>query len=373
VFDTDIRDGVKINGDSRTADEGALFSFRVWAAGTRFPLRLELNLPDTLSAEVLEDLYASFVLALTGLDDGSIRLGARKHRGYGRFHMENWRASEYDMTSPGDLVDWLMVGDKPPAGEGVSKIAEISWLPVIELDARQFVRMDATFALIDNLLIRADSDVAGMAHLMGRRVEGPQAVLSGTSVAGAIRARALKIAKRLLGNEDGIHLIDQMFGRHGSNNAEEEDMTASRVIVEEHQFTGGITDVVQNRVKIDRFTGGAYETGLFDQQPLFAGAQEETLVNINLELRIPHHLDAVQADFEIALLLLLLKDAWTGDLPFGGESSVGRGRLAGRRAEIQIKRDKHVTCYIEAVEGGLVIENRELLQSYEAALGQFAE
>jgi len=36
----------------------------------------------------------------------------------------------------------------------------------------------------------------------------------------------------------------------------------------------------------------------------------------------------------VGLLLLLLKDLWTGDLPLGGESSVGRGRLKGKTASL---------------------------------------
>ena len=34
------------------------------------------------------------------------------------------------------------------------------------------------------------------------------------------------------------------------------------------------------------------------------------------------------------MLLLLLKDLWTGDLPLGGESSIGRGRLRGLEAKL---------------------------------------
>jgi len=37
---------------------------------------------------------------------------------------------------------------------------------------------------------------------------------------------------------------------------------------------------------------------------------------------------------EIGLLLLVLKDVWTGDLSFGGEGGVGRGRLLGRQAQL---------------------------------------
>jgi hypothetical protein len=43
-------------------------------------------------------------------------------------------------------------------------------------------------------------------------------------------------------------------------------------------------------------------------------------------------------DAEIGLLLLLLKDLWTGDLPLGGEISVGRGRLQGIIARLNFKQ-----------------------------------
>jgi hypothetical protein len=43
-------------------------------------------------------------------------------------------------------------------------------------------------------------------------------------------------------------------------------------------------------------------------------------------------------DAEIGLLLLLLKDLWTGDLPLGGEISVGRGRLQGIIARMNFKQ-----------------------------------
>ena len=47
--------------------------------------------------------------------------------------------------------------------------------------------------------------------------------------------------------------------------------------------------------------------------------------------------DEAQFHAEIGLLLLVLKDLWTGDLPIGGESSVGRGRLRGKEATLSLK------------------------------------
>ncbi len=103
---------------------------------------------------------------------------------------------------------------------------------------------------------------------------------------------------------------------------------SSRVITEESVVEGG-RDLVQSRVKIDRFTGGAFPAALFSEQPVFGGAG--TTLKLNLTLRNPE-------PAEIGLLLLVLKDLWTGDLPLGGESSVGRGRLQGTRSHLDPAR-----------------------------------
>ena len=83
--------------------------------------------------------------------------------------------------------------------------------------------------------------------------------------------------------------------------------------------------LVQTRIRVDRFTGGAMDNYLFSEAPVFGGAGNN--VTLRLVLRNPR-------EYEIGLLLLLLKDLWTGDLPVGGESSVGRGRLRGLEATL---------------------------------------
>jgi len=55
--------------------------------------------------------------------------------------------------------------------------------------------------------------------------------------------------------------------------------------------------------------------------------QKNKHIELKLELRQPEK-------YEIGLLLLLLKDLWTGDLPVGGTSSIGRGRLQGVEATL---------------------------------------
>ena len=121
--------------------------------------------------------------------------------------------------------------------------------------------------------------------------------------------------------------------------------------------------LVQNRVSIDRFTGGARDTALFNEQPVFGG--EDTRLKVNVSLVNP-------ACHEIGLLLLLLKDLWTSDLPLGGESSVGRGRVKGIQADLRHRfNGQDLKWEIKAQGNKLVLpadEARATLEMYVAAL-----
>jgi hypothetical protein len=75
---------------------------------------------------------------------------------------------------------------------------------------------------------------------------------------------------------------------------------------------------------------------------------------------------------EIGLLLLLLKDLWTGDLPIGGESSIGRGRLQGIDAKIyyegntwQIQGKEKLEFIPKSIQEKLESYIQELLQKIE--------
>jgi CRISPR/Cas system CSM-associated protein Csm3 (group 7 of RAMP superfamily) len=319
----ELRDGVKINPKSRTAEEGKLYTFMVWSQGARFPLRFELIITEDDKDE--QGLRQALALALSGLQHGEITLGARKRRGYGRVKVDQWFVREFDLTTPKGLMSWVKEGGAKldaktkPTPDLFKALNTSATLP----DQRQRFTLQASFGLESSLLIRADSAVADMGHLYSNG----KPVLSGTSLAGAIRAHAGKIA-RTIGIPDAEGLLNCMFGIFGdeADSGDEDDKkarTASRVSIEEHFIEGGETERwVQSRVSIDRFTGGALDTALFDQQPHFGGR-----VQVNLELRNPQ-------EREIGLLLLVLKDLWTGDLPLGGESSVGRGRLHGQTAKL---------------------------------------
>jgi CRISPR/Cas system CSM-associated protein Csm3 (group 7 of RAMP superfamily) len=336
-FGVELRDGVTIDATTRTARDKKKYDIELIEAGTCFPLSFELLL-DGKSPRLVEAL----AIALRGLQEGEIGLGQRKRRGLGECRVANWRVRRYQVaTSTRELVAWL-TEDSSSERQGPD-ICALLPVQAIAPDARQEFRVEkAVFQLKSSLLIRSSSEEQGTipdaVHLRTRRGGHLVPVLSGTSLAGAMRGRALRIANTML-PQGGRVLVDGMFGCDIRNASDKP--TGSRMVTHESELQG-TQDWVQTRVKIDRFTGGAYPQALFSEQPTFGGPN--ATVELSMSLRQPQ-------DAEIGLLLLVLKDLWNGDLPLGGESSVGRGRLQGQSVTL-IHRLRNATKTWHLVENG---------------------
>lgn len=313
----EVRDGVAIESKTRTAKNDAKFDLELLSAGTLFPISFELWV-----SQDKPQLLESVAIALHGLESGAIGLGKRKRRGYGRCHVSGWQVWRYKMDDVEQLLGWLNHQNTQPTNYQPDIYCLLGIQPASVHQGSSF-QIQATFALQGSLFIRSygrgknDPDAT---YLRSWRDGVEKPVLPGTSLAGALRARALKIVKTI-GTTQVEETIDEIFGP--DLNKKDKKAKASKLTVREKVIEKGITDLVQNRVSIDRFTGGARDTALFNEQPVFA--QNETVVTVDLHLRNPEEAD-------IGLLLLLLKDLWTEDLPLGGESSVGRGRLRGKDA-----------------------------------------
>ena len=360
----ELRDGVAIDARTRTAAEDKKYDVSLLEAGTTFPLSLELLLTKDEAGK--RRLLEALAIALRGLQAGEIGLGLRKRRGLGRCRVEQWRVRRYDLRSAEGLMGWLDDDHSVEAtGADITQLLAVS---PPRRDARHEFVIEATFNLESSLLIRSGSGEANspdMVHLRSRRRNGLRPVLSGTSLAGAVRGRALRIANTMLGREAGADLVNRMFGQRIEGRGDEP--TGSRVVTQEVELSG-TQDWVQSRVKIDRFTGGAYPQALFTQQPAFGG--NGATVPVHVTLRNP-------TEAEMGLLLLVLKDLWSGDLPLGGESSVGRGRLQGQQATLTQRRSGQTKTWVLVQADGRIeitgTGTREELEGFVRAFNQLGE
>ncbi|MDN5850149.1 MAG: RAMP superfamily CRISPR-associated protein [Nitrococcus sp.] len=349
----ELRSGNKLNAKSRTAEDQGLYDMQLWSAGTTFGLRFELLVRDNPDPEQVQidpalcaysesELNQALATALTGLERGEITLGARKRRGLGRVRVINWRMRRHDLRNPADLLHWLEHGNKKlnAPDDAVHESTEIKQLLGVSslLRAkREYFKMRVTCSLDGSLLIAGSGgalEAPDRTHLHSRRAGSAdvQPILPGTSLGGALRGRAKRIANTLARHDacDSRHardLVEGLFGREHKDLAQ--TPLASRIALTEEPIQHTTKHLVQKRVRIDRFTGGAFPTALFNEQPVFGDSASE--VELNIHLREPQ-------DHEIGLLLLLLKDLWTGDLPVGGGQGVGRGRLQGKKAVVTLRQ-----------------------------------
>jgi len=332
----ELRNGVALDPKTRTAEAKRLFNFELLEAGTRFPLRVELLVPQNHRDALLKGL----ALALQGLENGEIALGARKRRGLGQCRVSEWRVLRYDLTTAAGLLAWLEQSGTAQTGPHIAELLGVQ----ADLDQRESFAIEATFGLDGSLFIRSGqgtADEPDMIHLHSRRGGKLKPILSGTSLAGALRARALRIAQTVGEKAKAEDLVNGLFGMRIRSS--QDKPTASRLITAETEI-GSPLNLVQTRVKIDRFTGGAYPGALFSEQPVWG--QKDTTVEVKITIQQP-------TEAQIGLVLLLLKDLWTGDLPLGGEISVGRGRFAGKRAILTYKRaqEEQPQCWTIVQDG----------------------
>ncbi len=352
---SEIRDGVSISATTGTSEEHKKFDFEALPPGTLFPLRLELLVESTAQESLLVGLLAA---SLQALETGELTIGMRRSRGLGRFSARNWRASRYDLSSSGGWLEWLLSDHEHPIPAGNAPQASLGsalrnacpngrWQSFE--DQRKRLICDLFLKQQGGVLVRSPGltpDAPDVAHL----TSGGQPVLPGTGLAGALRARALRIARIVRARHgDSEHWVEELFGpRTKEEERTEASLWSSRIRISESTLRNG-KPLRPSRVRIDRFTQGVVPAALFDEEPWFGS---ET--SIRVELRNPQ-------EGEPGLFLLLIKDLLSGDLAVGGTVSVGRGLFTGR-AKLRLPDGFETDIEAGAAESEDVLQrlNREI-------------
>ena len=360
---TSVRDGVRIAHASGVAADKAKFDVEVLERGTEFQLSLECVIRE---GDAEPEFKKLFLALLHGFQEGDIRLGALTRRGYGRGKVASWEIRDLHMGKPGDVMAWLR-DDFWNGSEGKCTLT-----PYQLTDQRRYFQIEADFKLRTSLLIRSsseDPEAPDMTHLHSN----DRPVVPGTSFAGAFRHRATVIASTIGWYEEAV---SEMFGpvHEQQNMGQQTELWASRVWIEE-QLIKNVKTQWQDRVAIDRFTGGSLDSALFNEKPVYPLSLEEaTEPNLRLRLTLEEPEEA-----EIGLLFLTLRDFWHGHAALGGETSGGRGTLCGIEARLQYKdsdasdakvwKFSHINDHMTLSEGdnGLLKSYAEKVQGYSGS------
>jgi CRISPR/Cas system CMR subunit Cmr4 (Cas7 group RAMP superfamily) len=368
------RDWVRIAPDSGTAEDKLKFDGEALAAGHVFRLRLEL----TITRETSPRAKPALGLLLRALESGEIRVGGGRSRGFGRTTLEkDWKAGTFDLRRPTKLRAWLLLDPRDPLPDSDSDRQRV-YTEAIEPsramdpeDRRDRLHLRAWFGLEDSLLVRSthptgtqapDADVGPTRSWRnGTATE----VIPGTSIAGALRARAAQIAL----SHGLVGIVEELFGPPPGSKA----LSQSRLEVEESVVPVGPLSAavrqVQAQTAIDAWTGGTLDGALRFEEALYSNDKwvpdtAHQAIQLDIIVRAPSKPGA-------GLLLFLLKDLWTGDIAVGAGQGMGRGRLAGLEASFRDwSRGKWNQSFtIRAAENGSLQGH---LQEFETKAEAFA-
>ncbi len=369
-----IRDGVGIDRVTGAAArrERLKFDYETLPAGTTFNLRLEIDHRLDNADQTLPLLAAT----LAEWEQGRGAIGGRVGRGLGAFTVSNVRWIERDLNQSSVLIDFLQHG--PPWNDD----GDSSWLAHQAQQARQRVQqpynddlpvarswvlaeftLSATGPFLTNDLAQAGRSGFDHAPVLAAYEQGVKPVLPGSSLRGALRSRAERIARTLAtlrawdagsdarsrrdrflticpacnpltakttdpvascnsqiktlpkrdresleqqGAEDKLCLACRLFGS---------PWNGSRLRVEDAPFVGdNVETKVLDFLAIDRFTGGGLDTAKFDAVVLWKPAFRVRLFLDNPE------------PWELGWLALVLRDLHEGLLTVGFGAAKGFGQ-----------------------------------------------
>lgn len=357
-----VRDGVRINSFTGTAEDRSKHNFEAVERGSGGQVELAITIREEQEKEKQRAAVEAAAREIAAFLAQGICLGALSAKGFGRAHCPQVAVNFYDFSRAAAVKAWMLKQDY--AMETIVHGEDKTYPP-------GYFVVDADFELNSSLLVRQEASethgdmpvrVEQMQH-RGKDEKPDYYIIPGTSLKGVLRSQAEKILARL--GQDTSHLCDLMGG--GAN---EKDKHKSRFIVEETYIEPqkGLHEHVQARNSIDRFTGGTMPGKLFGEKPLWQDEEGVPTVKIHFEIRPPRgnqeRNDAHYTEWEYGLALFLLKDLSLGKVALGGGKSIGRGTLKGNHIRIRYSGEDYEIDQSGRVTGENAAEKAEKLESW---------
>lgn len=350
-----IKDGVKINHTTALADGGAKYDYEVLEPGVSFEFRAEVTVRQMFETDASNEFekLTDFVATILSND---LRIGAFTQAGFGRIEcVGSPQIRAYDF--PNDGEKWFeYLKDKTKNNGTLVNITDDEKIKIIKKDQMQLsVKFDIRNAFVTSTYgVTPDQADKTQAYRINPISNEKEYILSGKSIRGALRHRAKRILHSKLGLVSPLipKTVNRLFG---NVNEKTKEAVKSKLRVDEAIIKNAKLHK-QTRIKMDRFTGGTIDGALMETEILRPTGSD----NIELNFLV----DDVRGN-EVTLVLMLLKDLWTSDLPIGGEKNIGRGTLIGNSAELSVG-EQSLTIERNS-EGGInVTDQGNLIETYNS-------
>ncbi len=330
--DISIRDGIEINDCTKTAKNESKYNYEVLNPGATFVFRMEILLREQFSHLNIEQ----FVDDMLKMMEDDFRVGAKTSRGMGKLVLKNayekilkfnHQKTSESLKAMEEYInfDWKNIGELEEKSQKRKPEKKLQSMGKLEKKSQSNVEKNAKYRspytviqvplVIQSTLLIRDYFLNNFDVDCQQLTVDGKAVIPGSAWAGVFRHKAKEFLLELSDEATAQRVTIEIFGEE----KEHTNVKKSRIILEEasdqssqnNQNKSKLKEVTRN--KIDRFTGGVLDTGLFSERVAVSG-------KFNLTLRLKN-----AQDYEIGVLLLVIREIQNGLVALGGTTSVGRG------------------------------------------------
>ena len=413
------RHGVGIDRTTGAASDGALYEHEFLPRGTAFDIRITAEgrdgeqkedndkepqnnkqsegIPGPAPSDSVEKLL-EFIVDV--LDSGAICLGGRTGSGQGQIRVIEPKLRRLSgttnagaLTTPADILNALigqdMEGTSLPLkldGWTLEEPARITidwWSPtgIFVAEDEKLTKQRKAQKEAENRKKGIDEEVHEVVYPLrdpSEEWENAQLLIPGTSIRGALRSRASRIARTVLAAKDEL----STFTSHDLHEQIAAEPNLVRYMFGSTEYRGAVTvhdclstergkriEVTHN--VIDRWTGGVIDGGLFTEAVYLGTRWEPITIDIDLrqllnnieaekgpedrEQSKPTHADYAHAAY--VLLGLVLAELSAGTLPLGSRSTRGLGQVVVSSIHIRGCTRDDVVIPAKTLSGGEALEH----------------
>jgi CRISPR/Cas system CSM-associated protein Csm3 (group 7 of RAMP superfamily) len=300
------RDGVKLGPDKIVEDTGK-FDMEIIETGAIVNLYLEYIKREKDGADYSDEL----VRIIAAINNGQIRFGAKKNRGFGFMTVINARRLIFSKDSKDEWLeminDWKRV---------IFDMGETIDFKSYSSDSK-YVTMTISLKQLGGISIRVYSAAPGKADYSHITCNG-KPVIPGSSWNGAIRSRALEILQELGKSYDEAELILKKW--FGNVRKKKGDSANQSDIVYQESVINDAVKLSTTRNKIDRFDFATVGTALYTEESYYNG---QTALKVMIRKKKNGDEKAL-----VGLMMLLMDEISCGYISVGGQTAVGKGIFA---------------------------------------------
>ena len=413
------RHGVGIDRTTGAASDGALYEHEFLPRGTAFDIRITAEgrdgeqkedndkepqnnkqsegIPGPAPSDSVEKLL-EFIVDV--LDSGAICLGGRTGSGQGQIRVIEPKLRRLSgttnaggLTTPADILNALigqdMEGTSLPLkldGWTLEEPARITidwWSPtgIFVAEDEKLTKQRKAQKEAENRKKGIDEEVHEVVYPLrdpSEEWENAQLLIPGTSIRGALRSRASRIARTVLAARDEL----STFTSHDLHEQIAAEPNLVRYMFGSTNYRGAVTvhdclstdpgkciEVTHNA--IDRWTGGVIDGGLFTEAVYLGTHWEPITIDIDLrqllnnieaekgpedrEQSKPTHADYAHAAY--VLLGLVLAELSAGTLPLGSRSTRGLGQVVVSSIDVRGCTREGVVIPAKTLSGGEALEH----------------